>query len=367
MERLFTVYKLAGNVLYGSMYPLQIEDSQAPKIVPLGQWESPFIVSVQLGEREVTPGSIPYHMHEALRPLLRTKALRDGLTGTLPSHVRESIVESRSGNTITYTSDAFSPAFIYRQDETVRDGVLLSALSTRTLMDIFSGKGNRLIPAYDYDGNRIDGVLMQRLFNALSHHRYCAVSNGFICDIFSDQDVEGLPDMFGVKIKAEELATETVRYLEELTINDFVGMLRGRLERLTVDSKTRDKIFVHQNICALTDIVAYRIPDPQFAPFLDFVLEPAALSRADELLKATADRPVESELRFFRPRFKLGSDLGAKIIEMHVTFSERPEESEMYEFSQQVFFEKLTDVCGHQAIIPIQELVQQIENLTQPS
>ena len=49
LERLLTVYKRVEEVLYGSVYPLRADTSDETGEIPLGKWESPFVVSKQLG------------------------------------------------------------------------------------------------------------------------------------------------------------------------------------------------------------------------------------------------------------------------------------------------------------------------------
>ena len=332
LERLLVIYRRVEEVLYGSVYPLRMDASESTGEIPLGKWESPFVVSKQLGEQKVVYGSILYHIHEAARPSLRMGTLQQELAKSLPSEIRASIVESRSGNVKTFTSPTseFPPLFLYRQDEIIKDAVLLSALSVRTLLEIFSGKGKRIVPTYDYEGNPTNGVSMQQLFHALSHHRYCVVSQGFIHDIFSGDDTPGLPDVFGTKVKVEDLLTEVIGFLEGITVNDFVGMLRSRLQGLTIDSKTRDIIFAHQDVYALTDFVRYRLEDTRFSPFLNYLFSRFTADEDRKIETSKGKSTVCLQRRFNPPSFKIGPDLEAKVIEMNITINEKQEK---FEFS----------------------------------
>ena len=365
LKRLLVVYKRVENVLYGSVYPLRVDASQATGEIPLGKWESPFIVSRQFGQHEIVFGSIPHHMQEAAKPIFKMEGLQEELAKSLPSEIRASMIESRSGNQVTLTSPAgeFPALFLYQQDEIIKDAVLLSASPVRTLLEIFSGKGNRLVPTYDYEGNPTNGVLMQQLFHALSHHRYCVVSQGFIHDVFSGEDTRGLPDMFGTSIKVEELLNVVIDFLEGITVKDFVGMLRARLERLTIDSKPRDIIFAHQNVYALVEVVRCRLGDVRFSPFFSYLFSRFTEDENRKVAAAKGRSAVRLERRFNPPRFNLGPDLDAKTIEMHITINENQEK---FEFSQWEFFEKLTSTCGDETIIPIERLRERIDNLGEP-
>ena len=365
LERLLVVYKRVEDVLYGSVYPLRVDASEAKGEIPLGKWESPFIVSRQLGQHEIVFGSIPHHMQEAAKPIFKMEVLQKELAKSLPSEIRASMVESRSGNQVTFTSPAseFPALFLYQQDEIIKDAVLLSAPPVRTLVEIFSGKGNRDVSTYDYEGNPTNGVSMQQLFHALSHHRYCVVSRGFIHDVFSGEDTRGLPDMFGTSIKVEELLNAVIDLLEGITVKDFVGMLRARLERLTIDSKPRDIIFAHQNVYALAEVVRYRLGDAGFSPFFDYLFGRFTVVESRKVEAAKGRSAVRLERRFNPPRFNLGPDLDAKTIEMHITINGNQEK---FEFSQREFFEKLTSTCGDESIIPIERLRERVDNLGEP-
>ena len=367
LERLLTVYKRVEEVLYGSVYPLRADTSDETGEIPLGKWESPFVVSKQLGQREIIFGSVLHHIHETARPILRIESLQKELAKSLPSEIRGSMVESRSGNEVTITSPAmeFPPWFLYQQDEIIKDAILLSAPPVRTLVEIFSGKGNGTVPTYDYEGNPSGGIRMQRLFHALSHHRYCVVSGGYINDIFSGEDTPGLPDVFGTKVKANDLFNLVISFLEGITINDFVGMLRGRLERLSIDSKPREIIFAHQNVYALTEVVRDRVEDARFSPFRNYLFSQFTTDENREIDAARrSNSTVVLERRFNLPRFTMGADLDAKVIAMSITINDK---QESFEFSQREFFEKLTATCGNESVIPIERLSQRIENLSKPS
>ena len=366
VERLLVIYRRLEEVLYGSVYPLRVNTPEAAEKINLGKWKSPFVVAKQLGQQEIVFGSVLHHIHEAVRPIFKMEALQKKLAESLPSEIRASMVESRSGNEITFSSPVggFPALFLYQQNEIIKDGVLLSALSVRTLLEIFSGKGNRIVPTYDYEGNPTNGVSMQQLFHTLCHHRYCVVSDRFIYDVFSGQDTRGLPDMFGTKIRVEEFLTKVIGFLEGITVNDFVEMLCRCLKKLTINSKTRDIIYAHQNVYALTEVIKHRLEDAGFSPFLNYLFSQLTDDESREVKAARGKSTVVLKKLFNLPHFKIGSDLDAKVIEMSITINEK---QERFEFSQQEFFEKLTATCGNESIIPIERLRQRVENLVEPS
>lgn len=364
LERLLVQCQRVEEVLYGSVYPLQVDTSQVTGEITLGTWKAPFVVSKQLGDHEIIYGSIAHHIYEAARPFFQMETLQKELAASLPLEVRLSLTETRSSNRVTFTSPAseLPPLFLHQQDQIIKDAVLLSASAVRTLVEVFNGKGNQMIPTYDYEGNPLGDVSMQQLFNALEHHRYCVVSGGFIHDIFSDKDTQGLPNLFGTKVNVGELLTAISDFLEGITVNEFTGRLRRRWERLTVDSKPRDIIFVHQNVYALTEVVRARLGDAKF-PFLDYLFSQFTAEENQSISAADGKGTVILERQFTAPRFKIGPDLDAKVIEMSITINGKQEN---FEYSQQEFFEALTTTCGKEPLIPFERLRRRFDDLAYP-
>ena len=369
LERLFFIYQRVREVVYGCVNFWRVDAPETGKEIPLGEWEFPFTVSKQLGQHEIVYGSVLHLIREAARPISRIEALEKELHKSLPSGIRESMVESLEGDgrqrVFTLPTGEFPALFLHKHDEIMKDTVLLSGLHVRTLLEVFSGKGNLKVPTYDYEGNPAAGVSMQQLLHTLIHHRYCVVSNGFICDVFSGDDTRGLPDTFGTKVKSRELLEEVLGFLAGITVNDFVGMLRVRLQHLSMKSKTRDIIFAHQNVYALTEMVWCRREDKSFLPFLNYLFGQLTTDERREIDAAkdkSGFREVGLERRYGQPGFKIGGDLDAKVIEVSIKINDK---QERYEFSQQEFFEELTATCGNEPIIPFQRLQQQIADLAE--
>ena len=357
LKRLLVVYRRVEEALYGNVYLLRADAMEAAETIALGNWQSPFVVSRQLGEHEIVYGSLLYHIQEAARPIFRIGAHQEKLRESLPEDIRGSMVESRSGNQTTYTSPSneFPSLFLYQQDEIIKDAIMLSASHMRTLLEFLSSKGNRDVPTYDYEGNLAGSVTIHQLFHALSHHRYCVVSSGFVRDIFSREDTPGLPDLFGTKVKVEELLRESIGFLEGITVNDFVGILCGWLERLTIDSKPKDIILAHQNVYAVAEVIKTRIGDASFSPFQNYLFSQYTSDEIRQIEEAKDKSEIWIERRFNSPRFKMGPDLNAKVIEMAIDINGKQEN---FEFSRPEFFEKLSATSGKDSLIPIEKLRQ---------
>ena len=143
-------------------------------------------------------------------------------------------------------------------------------------MEVFSGRWDRQVALYDYEDNRIDTVSLKEIADLLMHHRYFVIRDGYLCDLYSGDEQLTSPRLFGSKIEVQELVNATLELLGRIRIRDFAGMLRSRLERLSVDSEPRDIIFLIQNIHSLSVIIQDRISDSRFPQMLELLFRGAA-------------------------------------------------------------------------------------------
>ena len=119
---------------------------------------------------------------------------------------------------------------------------------------------------------------------------------------------------------------------------------------------------VQQNVYALTEVVRDRLGDARFLPFLDYLFSQFTAEESREIEAARGKSTLLLERRFNPPRFNMGAELDAKVIEMNITINDK---RERFELSQQEFFERLTATCGNESIIPIERLRQRVDDLAE--
>ena len=242
--RLFIVYRRVDPYLYGAISVLEAEAFAQGGTIPL-EWSYPYVVSKQLQDREIVYGSILHLIGEAAKPIFRMNHRISALAESLPEETRSSIQVSRTDNALIHELPApgFPTSFLHQQEELLKEGLLLSGLHLRTLLEIFSGRRNLPVALYDYKGNSNGTVTLNEFFHILMHHRYCVFSGEYVHDIFSGRTQLESKRLFGSKVNSGELFNSMLTYLSEITINDFIGVLRGRLESLTTESEPRDIMF----------------------------------------------------------------------------------------------------------------------------
>ena len=235
----------------------------------------------------------------------------------------------------------------------------MAGLHLRTLLEVLSGRRNIPVTLYDYEGNSTGTVSLSDLLNTLMHHRYCVVSGEYVHDIFSGQSQLDSPRRFGSKVKSVELFNVMFSYLSAITINDFVGVLRGQLERLTVDSEPRDIMFVVQNVHSLAEIIGDRIIDGRFTKMQELLFREFTAEEERKIEAARRQSKTITLVRHFgKPAFKIDASLQERRIEMSVNINGK---SESFKIDQEQFFEVLTRVYGEDPLVPWDQLLKRYD------
>ena len=355
--RLFIVYKRVEPYLYGAISTVGPEAIAKGGTIPL-DWSYPYVVSKQLDDREIVYGSIPHLIGEAAKPIFRMTHRIQALADSLPEDTRSSIRVRRTDNALIHESPSskFPDSFLHRQEELTKEGLLLSGLHLRTLLEILSGRRNTPVPIYDYDGNSNGTATLTELFHMLIHHRYCVISGEYVHDIFSDRAQLESPRLFGSKVKSAELFNAMLSYLSGVKIDDFVGVLRGRLESLTVDSEPRDIMFAVQNVHSLSEIIGDRITDGRFPKIQELLFREFTAEEERKIEAARSQSEAITLVRHFgKPRFQIDGALREKRIEMSTNINGK---SENFKFSYAEFFGVLSQVFGEDSIVPWDRLLE---------
>ncbi|GEM_PF-5600129 len=306
--------------------------------------------------RKVVYGSIPHTIDETARPIFRAQRL------LRENHEAESR-RRPSGRTLDLGGNSRSyellpgddtDAFLHMQEAVLKDALLLTGIHVRTLLEDFSGIGNLPIPVYDRRGDRVGDVSLARVFNTLSHYRYCVVSGPFVHDMFSKEAQLGPDDLSGTKMKTNEVGDAVLEFLSKIRVRDFVGVLRARLEKLTVRSSRREMMFLVQNVQALDRIVCDRSLSDDMPEFMQFLAERAGVGK--ERVVPDKDFINLSSSNWLRrtgiPNFQIASVLSSKMIQMDLALSEDeigPRRVAMFSWDE--FFGRLIQAHGNEPLV----------------
>lgn len=305
-------------------------------------------------------------MHKIARLIFRRRQWQREVYESMPEEIKYAMKESQGPamNTFALPETDYTAKFLQLQEEKSEETVLLTLLHLRTLLDSFSGKGNVSIAIYDYENNKIGDISLMKLANLLMHHRYFVIDGNYVHDLFSDKgsllsDIEELPSqrLFGAKFILTDLFDAMLTFLSEVRINDFVGLLRSRLARLTVDSEPQDIVFVIQNIHSLSDIMQERFGDDRIHEVVEILFRDV-----HERHVTKGPDGVERWNYSFslgKPEFKIDDVLSERRIAMTIQIDGK---SETFKFGYEEFFGVLTKVYGEDPLLSIEQLGEDGEN-----
>ncbi|MXZ90816.1 MAG: hypothetical protein F4W95_05975 [Chloroflexi bacterium] len=361
-----TLYTQSSNYTYAAIVTAKPDTAQSGD-VPTDN-KAVYISSARLGDREIVYGSLLHTIDEAIRPIYQSSRRLREMSEIIPADVFPSVEYTESGDGIglyTLPPGDYSDAIIHQQEQILKDTLLLSGIHVRTLLEDFSGRGNVPVPIYDYESEPAGSVSLAEIFNTLEHYRYCVVSGEFVHDVFSSKGQLGSDQLVGSKMKIHELFNAIFVFISRIRIKDFAGVLRARLENLSVDSDRSDAIFAVQNVHSIAQIMHERTVVvgtlPEFIAVLNRKLE---LTTKERRILQDAEDKGETEVHLVRigglPVFSIGRLLHNKMIETHITING---ESEKVEISWDEFFRELVKVHGDEPLVPREVLEKRFEHL----
>ena len=358
--RLILIYQRVEPYLYGAVSVVGPEAAAKGGTIPL-QWSYPFVVSKYLDGREITYGSIAHLIDEVAKPIFRRNQRIRVLAESLPEKTQASLRVRRTENALIHESPSSELPnwFMQEQEDLTKEALLMSGLHLRTLLEMLSGRRNKSVLLYDYEGNANGTVTLNTLFHMLMHHRYCVISGEYVHDIFSDRGQLESPRIFGAKVKSAELFNLMLTYLSEITINDFVGVLRGSLRKLSVESQAREIMFAVQNVHSLAEIIGDRISDPRFPQMQKLLFREFTADEKRNVEAAKTQSETISLVRHFtKPAFQIDSAVQTHRIEMSMKINDKPE---TFKFDQDEFLGVLTDTFGRDPLVSRDQLLKRYD------
>lgn len=349
-QRLHVLYQKSGPFLYGYIHVVRgSTDNQESSY--------PFIVSKHFQDREIVFGSMIALMHKIARLKFRFDE-RQRVTGeSLPDAVKSSARVVKKHNKVVheFPESEYLDTVLQEQEELLEETIMLILMNVRTLLEILSGKGDRRVGIYDYEGKAIGATSLREIGNLLVHHRYFVIRDEYIHDLFSGDAQLASQRRFGAKISVAELFEQVFNCLTGIRVRDFVGVLRSQLERLTIDTDMRDIVFLIQNVHSLWYIIQERITDSRFSEVMDLLFREVQERHIDRIIKngGNATGVYNVEFTYTTPRFKIDQDLSARRIVMQLTVSGKSEE---FKFGYEEFFNVLTKVYGDDSLLTLDQL-----------
>jgi len=359
------LYNQHENLVYTAIVTADLGSSQSDSVPT--ENKAVYISSRRLGDREIIYGSLLHTMDEAVRPIYQSRRLTLDLRKVVPRNAWPSVMSERLDGGVmsnTLPPGDYTDVILHKQEEILKDALLLSMVHVRTLLEDFSGQGNILVPVYNYESEPAGRVSVAEVFNTLGHYRYCAISGEFIHDVFSREGQLGPNELAGSKMKVQELFNAVFEFINNIKVVAFARVLQKRLESLSINSDRKDAIFAVQNVGAIAQIVNERFTAsgdlPDFMQFLTSHPLTAKEKNALRDAKARGEHFVDMVRAGSLRGFRIGQTLSTRTIEMHVTLNG---ELEVVEFGWDEFFQELISAHGNEPLVPAEVLDRRFQHL----
>ena len=321
--RVELLYQRKGDYLFGALYVIDGSKKSTPT-------SGVFHIAKTVADEERVFGSIVNDLRRVWDVLKRYEDRQNAVADQAAQLVghKGSLLERHvgpAGLVVEFPEQAKSPEidrFLDERERDTEDVLVLCSVHLRSILELFGGKIGARLPAYDSADNEIATIKMKRLMDTVLHHRYFVLTGEYIVNLQSDKDQLATSSKLGYRVRVFDVLDAIQSTVRQISINNVIGVLRSRLERLSYRSTLGDIVFVVQNIHALSRIVEDRMTDPRNGPFLDFLLDDAAQALTTRIAnsydKRVSRQPkrVDLALPFRRPSFKLVGDIGRKEIEV---------------------------------------------------
>lgn len=322
------------------------------------EMKASYIASKTVADREITYGSVMHTIDETARPIYRVKRLlreKHEIQMTEGRYTNRVIALGGGNKSYGLPPGDATVISLHRQEEMIKDALLLAGMHARTLLEDFSGTGNVRVPIYDHEDNKVDSVSLSDIYNTLAHYRYCVISGPFLHDVFSRKGQLGPDDFAGTKMRINEVFDTTIDFLGNVKIRDFVGVLRGRLERLSIHSERRDAIFAVQNVQVIGRIMLERVTQNDAAPeFIQFLRSRVLKDEGRQMHEAEFKRiPLSSWIRTTGiPSFQISSNLQMRLIQVDFCYNEDLDSNrEIALVPWEEFFDALVQAHGEEPLV----------------
>ena len=320
-EMMSVIYTQSGPTLYGCIRFFGSKKANDP--LTLQRQSSPFVISQQIGNNDVVVyGSV----YDLVRELLRLCDDLDSRNKNFRKKLQEAGVDTNetssvSGNNIfvSLPDSEAANALYYEYIREVTNILILLSTQTRNLFDILPRFNKTAMSKFDYEGNKSGSIQLREIFDHLVHNRYLFVDGEYVADFFSTKfaSKSSISKFFmGYKISWREYVSTIRDVINQVSVKDVTGILRGVLKRLTSRSPQNDIVFLVQNLESFSRILAKKIPDKRYTSMLDLLFSNTGADYIGELGKGT--KTITETVTFTAPHVKVLDELSQKKFNIRV-------------------------------------------------
>ena len=311
-------YNQRGPLLFGAI-AFAKHRSGSSESVPAYETSAPFVVSETLAPGEVVVhGSVSYLIRDIQRSIAEIYAKLNELDAAMSHVSQEAAVQGKAGRVVPVPESLPERRRYFEFRRGLAGELILLSTQARNLFDLFPRLDCR-IPLYDSGGNRIGDIELSNLFVHFVHNQYLFLDGEHVSDLFPANPRPRAPisrTFMGYRFNWVEYVEAIKNAAQGVKVKDVIGLLRRRLNNLSLRSPYSDIVFLIQNLESFSMLLGEKLADERYQPVWSLLFE-------DETKALLKPKPkdgdaVRATITFDTPHVKIHERLSKKKFKVHV-------------------------------------------------
>ena len=318
---LAVVYQPSGSLLYGAILFFKHRPGSGP--VTAYERSAPFVVSETLAPGEVVVyGSVSYLIGD-IRRLIKEVFARVEQFNTAMGPAPASVAQGERARLLSLPESAPERRRYFEFTRSLAGTLILLSAQARNLFDLFP-RLDRRIPLSDVDGERTGDIKLSNLFVHFVHNQYLYLNGEHVSDLFPANPRPGAPisrAFMGYRFNWVEYVEAIDLAIQDVKLKDVTGLLRGRLQKLSLESPYSDIVFLTQNLESFSRLFGGKVPDERYRFMLSLLFDDELNARLHGLKpEPKGGEQVQLTTNFYTPSIKIHERLSEKKFKVYVRY-----------------------------------------------
>ncbi len=293
-----------------------------PSVEPYDQ-SAPFTVAETLGpDEEVVYGSVDLLIRDIRRLVGSVYAQIEEHNAALRA-VPPTRVEQGERAVLHHMPDGYvEHRAQFEFNRRMAGTLILISTQARNLLQLLP-RLDREIDLSDQHGERTGSIALMKLFAHFVHNQYLFLDGEHVSDLFPARARKGAPirrTFMGYRFNWIEYVQSIESVIRDVQLRDLTGVLRGRLKKLSLESRYGDIVFLVQNLYSFSQLFeAMPGGTERYGAMLNMLFEEELMGRLASVKpkRGVSDR-VSFAVAFNAPRITIHENLSERKFRVRV-------------------------------------------------
>ena len=349
---LSVLYHPSGSLLYGAILFFKHTPGSGP--VAPHECSAPFVVSETLAPSDVVVhGSVSYLIGDIRRLITEVHARVNQFNAAM-GPVPAGVAQGERVRLVSIPESAPNRRLYFEFTRSLTGTLILLSAQARNLFDLFP-RLDRRIPLSDANGKRTGDIKLSNLFVHFVHNQYLFLNGEHVSDLFPANPRPGAPIsrvFMGYRFNWIEYVEAIDLAIQDVKLKDVTGLLRSRLQKLSLESPYSDIVFLIQNLESFSRLFGARVADERYRFMLSLLFDDEVEARLDTFKPELKDgEQVQMITNFYTPSVKIHERLSEKKFKLYVRCRWTFLDSKGQPFHEDQDFRTLTKEVGYEQLL----------------